>query len=151
MITTPTRKKIHSKIIEIKRNKDVKRSDAKDVHKLRDKIARQNYATKLRDKTVVSFIYNFHFIDYFSFASFIVDFTFFASNQMENWQQIAYGFGRILHTAHSINRRKSGYNLTFNFFKNSFLVRTTAQKMKLSISYIISKCDKIPSFLAQIY
>ena len=138
MITTPTRKKIHSKIIEIKRNKDVKRSDVKDVH-------------KLRDKTVVSFIYNFHFIDYFSFASLIVDFTLFASNQMENWQQIAYGFGRILHTAHSINRRKSGYNLTFNFFKNSFLVRTTAQKMKLSISYIISKCDKIPSFLAQIY
>ena len=138
MITAPTRKKIHSKIIEIKRNKDVKRSDVKDVH-------------KLRDKTVVSFIYNFHFIDYFSFASFIVDFTLFASNQMENWQQIAYGFGRILYTAHSINRRKSGYNLTFNFFNNSFLVRTTAQKMKLSISDIISKCDKVRSFLAQIY
>ena len=65
VIIMPTPKKIYSKIIVAKPYEDVKSSNTKYVHELRDKI-------------VVSFIYNFFFIDYFCFVSFIVHFTFFA-------------------------------------------------------------------------
>ena len=63
MPTTP--KKKHSKIIPAKHYVNVKYSNTKYVH-------------KFRDKAVVNFIYNFFFIGYFCFVSFILNFTFFA-------------------------------------------------------------------------
>ena len=60
-----TTKKKHSKIILAKHYHYVKCSNTKYVH-------------KFRDKTVVSFIYNFFFIGYFCFVSLLFNFTFLA-------------------------------------------------------------------------
>ena len=65
VITIPTTKKAYSKIIVAEPYEDVKTTNAKYVH-------------KLRDKTVVNFIYNFFSIGYFRLVSCIVNFTFFA-------------------------------------------------------------------------
>ena len=61
----PTLKKTYSKIIAAKPDEEVRNNNTKYVH-------------ELGDKTVVNFIYNFFFIGYFCFVSFIVNFTFFA-------------------------------------------------------------------------
>ena len=61
----PTRKKTYSKIIVTKPYGNVKSSNTKYVH-------------ELFDKTVVNFTYNFFFIVRYSFAIFIVNFTFLA-------------------------------------------------------------------------
>ena len=60
-----------SKIILAKHYEDVKCSNTKYVH-------------KFRDKPVVNFIYNFFFICYFCFVSFIFNFTFFALESSGN-------------------------------------------------------------------
>ena len=65
MIVLPTLNKTYSKIIAAKTYEDVKSSNTKYVH-------------ELGDKTVVNLIYNFFFIGYSCFVSFIVNFTFFA-------------------------------------------------------------------------
>ena len=61
----PTLKKTYSKIIAAKPYEEVRNNNTKYVH-------------ELGDKTVVNFIYNFFFIGYFCFVSFILNFTFFA-------------------------------------------------------------------------
>ena len=65
VIIMPTPKKKYSKNIAAKPHDDVKSSNTKYVH-------------EFRDKTVVNFIYNFFFIGYFCFVSFIVSFAFLA-------------------------------------------------------------------------
>ena len=57
VITMPTRKKTHSKIIAVKPHDDIKSSNTKNVHEFREN---------------VNFIYNFFFIGYFCFVSFIL-------------------------------------------------------------------------------
>ena len=61
----PTPKKKYFKIIAAKAYNNVKSSNTKN-------------ALEFCDKLVVNFIYNFFFIDYFCFISFIINFIFFA-------------------------------------------------------------------------
>ena len=97
MIVIPTLKKTYSKIIAAKPYEDVKSSDTKYVH-------------ELGGKTVVNFIYNFFFIGYFCFVSFIFNFTFFALKS--SGKLAAMRFSIIL-IAVSVSRVK----LIFKLFK----------------------------------
>ena len=145
MITTPTQKKKHSKIIAARPHEDVKGRNRKNVH-------------EFCDETVVNFINNFFFISFFCFVSFIVNLTFFTlesrgklatkcsavflitlilkllilgaflgpyhrhilSLSNESMASIAYPksykFGRISYTTHLLHRQKNGCNLTSNLF-----------------------------------